>query len=153
MDQPRAKLENEVVSAGGVVLHRNGGAWHVALVRRHEGGWVLPKGHVIGDESLTEAALREVSEETGLDPGDLDVGDYLGGFPFRDFDGDKRPKVNHFLLMFYKRPQRKKLTTDLAHAEAAWHPLPISDVDLKYDYQAGLLAKVVSSHLARCSGS
>lgn len=147
MDQPGTSAGDAVVSAGGVVLHRNGGPWHVALVRRHEGDWVLPKGHLIGDETLTEAALREIQEETGLTGDELEVADYLGAFPFRDFDGDKRPKLNHFLLMIYKGPRRKKLTTDSSHAEAAWHPFPVDADKLRYDYQKNLLTKVADEYI------
>ncbi|MBQ9418408.1 MAG: NUDIX domain-containing protein [Bacteroidales bacterium] len=51
-----------VRAAGGVVVDADG---RVLLIRRL-GHWDLPKGHVEAGESLREAALREVAEETGL---------------------------------------------------------------------------------------
>ena len=52
----------EEVSAGGVVLFGN----TILLLRKFNGDWVLPKGKVEEGENNQEAALREVSEETGV---------------------------------------------------------------------------------------
>ena len=49
-------------SAGGVVLR--GG--EVAVVSPRQGVLALPKGHPDGEETLEQAATREVLEETGL---------------------------------------------------------------------------------------
>jgi 8-oxo-dGTP pyrophosphatase MutT (NUDIX family) len=49
-------------SAGGVVL-RDG---EVAVVTPRRGVLALPKGHPDGDETLEQAAAREVREEAGL---------------------------------------------------------------------------------------
>jgi 8-oxo-dGTP diphosphatase len=57
----------EQVSAGGVVYRRRGRKFEVALISVGEAArWQLPKGLVGRGESAEEAALREVSEETGL---------------------------------------------------------------------------------------
>ena len=53
------------VSAGGVIYRKHGGAIEIALIHvRHR--WGLPKGHVEEGESISETAIREVREETGL---------------------------------------------------------------------------------------
>ncbi len=52
------------IIAGGIVMNARG---EVALVQSHFAGfWGFPKGHVEGDETLLEAARREIAEETGL---------------------------------------------------------------------------------------
>ncbi|MEX0660128.1 MAG: NUDIX hydrolase [Egibacteraceae bacterium] len=58
------------VSAGGLVCDdRPEGRWVVLISRRNAAGelqWTLPKGGLEDGEDLTDAAVREVREETGL---------------------------------------------------------------------------------------
>lgn len=50
------------VSSGGIVIFGN----TILLLKKYNGDWVLPKGRVEKEESLSTAALREVEEETGV---------------------------------------------------------------------------------------
>jgi 8-oxo-dGTP diphosphatase len=56
------------VSAGGLIWRRDRGrALEMVLVKpAGRDYWTFPKGHVEKGESITQAALREVREETGL---------------------------------------------------------------------------------------
>jgi bis(5'-nucleosidyl)-tetraphosphatase len=53
-------------SAGGVVFRVSAGRPVYLLIRDSYDNWGFPKGHVEPDEAPEEAALREVSEETGV---------------------------------------------------------------------------------------
>ncbi len=53
----------QMKAAGGLVL--SGG--HGLLIRKHH-LWDLPKGKLSGDEKPERCAVREISEETGLQP-------------------------------------------------------------------------------------
>ena len=55
-------------SAGGVLVRRLRGRWHVAAIRpggKPAGTWALPKGLIDAGEDPAATALREVEEETG----------------------------------------------------------------------------------------
>ncbi len=55
-------MPEEEICAGGFVVCCN----RVLALRRWNGVWLPPKGHVDLGETLEEAARREVLEETGL---------------------------------------------------------------------------------------
>ncbi len=57
-------------SCGAIIYNARPGdnGLDLLLIRhRAKGHWSFPKGHVEGDETERETALREVKEETGLD--------------------------------------------------------------------------------------
>ena len=67
--RPAAPTKREV-SAGGVVYRRSDDGIEIVLAsrrtRRGQLAWGLAKGGIEGDESMEDAAVREVREETGL---------------------------------------------------------------------------------------
>ena len=85
-------------SAGGVVFRLDGGHAVYLLIRDSYQNWGFPKGHLETREIPEAAALREVSEETGLSDlsvrGAIDTIDWF--FRFR---GQLIHKVCHFFLM------------------------------------------------------
>ena len=54
-----------VLSAGVVVVRREGGEWRLLLLRAYK-NWDFPKGLVESGEDPLEAAVREAQEEAGL---------------------------------------------------------------------------------------
>lgn len=88
-------------SAGGVII-RNGqaGPELVLGLRRHDGRrpiWSLPKGTPDGDETPEQTAVREVTEETGLEVRILGA---IGDIHYRFVrDGRRIDKTVQYYLM------------------------------------------------------
>ena len=65
-----------IEAAGGLVWRSGKDGLRLAVIHRPErGDWSLPKGKLKPGESFTEAALREVTEETSCRPR---LGDFAG---------------------------------------------------------------------------
>ena len=89
------------VSAGGVVYRREGDDVEILLAarrtRRGDLAWGLAKGGIEADESIEDAARREVREETGID---AEIEESLGDTRyFYVWDEVRVRKVVHFFLM------------------------------------------------------
>lgn len=53
-------------SAGGVILRKIQNTWQVLLIKDMSGKWTFPKGKIEKGETIEEAAIREIFEETGI---------------------------------------------------------------------------------------
>jgi 8-oxo-dGTP pyrophosphatase MutT (NUDIX family) len=56
----------EEVSAGGVIFRRAERGVLILLIRDSYRNWGFPKGHLEAGEDAAQAAVREITEETGL---------------------------------------------------------------------------------------
>jgi 8-oxo-dGTP pyrophosphatase MutT (NUDIX family) len=113
-------------SAGGVLVRRLRGRWHVAAIRpggKPPGTWALPKGLIGPGEKAAETALREIEEETGV-RGRLDrkLGDVRYVYTWQ---GERIFKVVSFFLVRYGRGRLGAIPPEFAHevAEVRWLPL------------------------------
>ncbi len=94
----------------------------VLLIQRglppHEGQWALPGGFVHMDESLSEAALRELQEETGLEKVFLEQ-----LYSFGDVDRDPRGRVVSvaYYALVKLTDHRVQAATDAR--DAKWFPV------------------------------
>jgi 8-oxo-dGTP pyrophosphatase MutT (NUDIX family) len=113
-------------SAGAVLVRRMRGRWWLAAIRpggKPEGTWALPKGNVGRGEAPEATALREVTEETGLE------GDSLGKLGDVKYvytrSGARIFKVVSFYLLRHRRGRIDDVPSAFRHevAEARWLPL------------------------------
>ncbi len=103
-------------SAGGIVFNNKG---QVLLVGNYKpekdvNYWGFPKGHPEGKESLKEAALREVEEETGVKAEITRKVDDLKYFFY--WEGEKTFKTVTFYLMKYLSGEVKYEESELSGA-------------------------------------
>jgi ADP-ribose pyrophosphatase YjhB (NUDIX family) len=131
-------------SAGGLVVDRRGlearGALIGRLDRRGRLLWSLPKGHVEEGETETEAAVREVREETGIQ------GQVIGELGTIDFwfvaDGRRVHKTVHHYLLLATDPAQELSDADAEVSEVAWVPLGEIGKRLAYADERRLVEKV-----------
>lgn len=60
------KMKNEK-SCGAIIVREQDKEIQVLLVKHNAGHWAFAKGHVEGNETEEQTALREIKEETGLE--------------------------------------------------------------------------------------
>lgn len=82
------------ISAGGVVIEKD----NVLVLKKFRGDWVLPKGRLEDNESIEQAAVREVYEETGIH---ASITRYIGfvKYVYAHIEGYKVNKTVHYYLM------------------------------------------------------
>ena len=98
----RPALLKKQTSAGGVIFKKNDNSFQIILISVRNGkAWCLPKGIVDKGETTEEAALREVSEETGLTGRIIDkLGDINYWYYIKE-ENIKCRKTVYFYLMEY----------------------------------------------------
>ena len=109
-------------SAGAIILREIEGELKIALAhhQRTEKAWVLPKGHVEEGETIEEAALREIHEETGLD--NVQLIKHLGSFVRKSIksNDDIIQKTIHFFLAYALENRQHTAPTDFLFTEVGW---------------------------------
>ena len=113
-------------SAGGVVVRRLRGGWHLAAIK--PGGkevWALPKGLIGPGEKPAETAAREVTEETGIE---ARLVEKLGDVRYvYTWEGERIFKVVSFYLFRYLRGRLGDIPPKHAHEVDAARWLPLAD--------------------------
>lgn len=140
----------EEVSAGGIVVRRNGATPVFLVIRDSYSNWGFPKGHLEDGESAQDAALREVAEETGLGNltlhGPVDTIDWY--FRFR---GRLIHKVCHFFLietdLEATNPQREEGIT-----ACRWEPFEQANELVSYENARAVLRRAFEIVDAEHSG-
>ncbi len=110
------------ISAGGVVVNRRG---RVLVVNQRGNSWSLPKGHLDPGETLLEAAIREIHEESGI--WKLSLIHYLGSYErarIGKFGGEDRSETKELHFFLFTTTQSKLNPVHAHdHPEARWMTL------------------------------
>jgi 8-oxo-dGTP pyrophosphatase MutT (NUDIX family) len=135
----RRQLE---ISSGGVIYRRATEGIEVALTQTSRGPmWCLPKGRVEEAETLEEAAVREVREETGLHgliQRPLRPIEYT--YQARGENGDRTAieKTVHFFLMEFRNGSTEDHDSEVA--DVRWFPLDVAGRLLHHAGERDVLA-------------
>ena len=105
-----------IEAAGGLVKNKN----NELLFIRRMGKWDLPKGKIEKGESLEQAALREVEEETGLK--ELILEEFLNNtfHIYTERNGEKILKTTYWFKMTYVGNSQPIPQKEEGISEASW---------------------------------
>ncbi len=140
---PRPRVAE--TSSGGFVLCSDG-SFRVALIGRlNRGGridWCVPKGHPEGVETIEQAAVREIAEETGLV---AEVLEHLGDISY-EFQTPKKTvvkTVHHFLLQQVGGELTIENDPDHEAVDVKWFALDQLEKQLTHENEKKLARKVI----------
>jgi len=130
-----------------VLVRRLRGQWVLAAIQpagRKSPSWALPKGIIGPGEKPEEAALREVAEETGIEPRLVTkLGDVRYVYTW---DGERVFKVVSFYLLRYRRGRLGEIAPEqrVEVAEARWFPLEEAPQVLAYKGEREMAEKALA---------
>jgi 8-oxo-dGTP pyrophosphatase MutT (NUDIX family) len=152
------------ISAGGVVIRKEDGAWQVAIIELPVGEpaaaeagkrmvrskpkafLCLPKGLIDPGEKALDAALREVREETGIAAVPITkLGDIKYVYVRAWGDRERVFKIVSFYLLRYESGEIDNLTEDMRIevARAKWVPLTDAVTLLAYSGEKQMARKAL----------
>ena len=134
-------ITKKMTSAGGLVFRKKKGNVEVAVCKKsgEENIWCLPKGLVEGREDLSETALREVEEETGL-KGEIDdnIGDIDYWYTSKKEGIRIHKKVYYYLIKYVSGDTADH---DWEMEEVVWLPAGEAIKRLTYDGEREIVIK------------
>ena len=130
------------ISSGGVIFKKSNNSFEIALISKRKGKiWCLPKGHVEEGEHLTETAVREVKEETGLTGRITDkLGDITYWYYIKE-ENIKCRKTVYFYLMEYVSGDTAD--HDMEVDEAEWFSLETALEKVSFKGDRNMIAKAI----------
>ncbi|GAA3364028.1 NUDIX hydrolase [Saccharopolyspora gregorii] len=119
-----SEITNASLTTDIVLFAESGGLRHVLLIRRgwapYAGHWALPGGYVDNGERFITAARRELTEETGLTTGRLDM---VGVYDEPDRDPRGRVISVAFTALL---PTMPRATAGDDARDARWIPVDVA---------------------------
>jgi 8-oxo-dGTP pyrophosphatase MutT (NUDIX family) len=138
-------METVTDSSYGVIpVCRFGDMWKVFLIHQYGSAgdvyWTFPKGHVEGEESPEQAAVRELKEETGIDLASLHTSKvYPQTYSFMSADTMVEKYVGYYLGVV---ENNQFSIQENEVKEAGWFTFDEARALLTFDHARTLLIEV-----------
>lgn len=132
-------------SGGAVVYGIFGNQIKILIIKKHNGKYTLPKGHINKEETIDDGTLREITEETGISISNLEIIKNIGWYPnpISLDDGTIISKVVYYSMVNYVGDNEPELKTDEDHKSAEWVELKTLDTMLfAYEHMKYLITDV-----------
>lgn len=121
------------IAAGGLLESNDGDTLQIAIIHRGRyDDWTLPKGHIEGGETIEEAAIREVEEETGCRGEIIEIVNPVA------YLVNRQPKI----VVFYRMAllERGELKPNEEVSAVKWMSPTSAQRQLTYDIERSLIA-------------
>ncbi len=115
-----APIVAELASGAVVVSTASGGAELLLLHLKDEDRWCLPKGHVEDGESLENAALREIEEESGISA--VKLGPEVAEVSYRFYASARKENVLKVSVYFLARTEERSVRPEGLFDRFLWLP-------------------------------
>lgn len=135
------------VSAGGIVFFRN----NILMLRKFNGDWVLPKGRVEENETIMDAAIREVYEESRAK---VNVIKYLGkiNYQFNRTSFKEKVHINKDVYWFLMKAKNMncRAQKNEGFVEVKFLPFDKTLVFARYDDERLIIKKAIEDIKFHC---
>lgn len=139
-------MVNEV-SAGGIVFFKN----NILMLRKFNGDWVLPKGRVEENETIRDAAIREVYEESKAK---VNVIKYLGkiNYEFNRTSFKEKVKIYKEVYWFLMKARNMNCIAQKNEGfiEAKFLPFEKTLAIARYDDERIIIKKAIEDIKFHC---
>jgi 8-oxo-dGTP pyrophosphatase MutT (NUDIX family) len=127
-------------SAGVVIFFQTEREPEYLLLHYTSGHWDFPKGHIEKGESKQQAALREVTEETGLQHIEL-LPDFQTEFSYIFRSPSTGELIKKTVYFFIGKSNEKEIKLSHEHIGFAWSPFKTAIAQLTYQNAKDLLVQ------------